>query len=968
MFWMATEPWNWAYAQQNGNSTGNSTSETVSPEVALAGTVKTMARTAQTIDSKVRSRADVSLALSDLRGLLEKLQDQDADMQKRFETMKQGLSGDALKLHEDYVKYYTGSMKSLVGKIRDVLASGDTTALQSKVGELLTLLAKFFPKERLANWRERMPSRILSPPAPKPPASTAIFSRAPEKGPNPDADDLKETIEIQFTPDLKKLAADLGHDPVKIYEYVRNGFDYEPYLGSRKGAQETFQEKGGNDYDQASLLMTLLRISQIPCRYVRATVEIPIQKAMNWVGAKTPDVAGQVFATEGVPSVVVYDANGPRVLRVEHVWVKAYVGDSYRGVGNGREGGWIELDPSFKQFEYKEAFDPVQALNLDVNKVIEDSKAQGTSTDDSFTLANKEYGQQLYQQFSQKIEDYWTATEQTKGYVSMSDFYGGKQVIKDSSGILPLALPYRIAARIGEYDTVPDNQRNKVRFTAINPDPFFEEASFTYTAPVPILAGKRVTLSYEGATQADQDLINSRGDIFAIPAYALQLKPVLWIGGKAVAGGTSTGNFNPCKLGNDQTLRIEFITPDGRVDAINHELTAGQYVAIGFDLGKVPGEAIARAALKYQANARALKRQIDNNLPITIQKDDIVGQFLTMMVMQYFGMLDNNQIAGARASGVIRIRDVSEGIAASGVNVNYLFGLPVSITPGGFDYDIAHDSFAVIPKDGNKQSLLRFTRVQGVMGSNLESEVPNQIFGGTEGYQGAVSTVKVFDIAKEQGIPLFGIDKGNVDRVLNQLQHSGEVRNAVIDAVNAGKEVYIPQKAISFNGWNGSGYMILDKDTGVGAYMISGGLSGGKAWWREALDKLKVGGTGWARDAIVGIILLIVGAFFPIAAAVAAIAWALISTIDTYLGIDENDKLRPETKSMLKALVVLGFIIAVILAIAGAFAFSPAAAIVAFFIMSILIGLAIELAINAAETIDQRNQQQQDNLDNILGQ
>tara|TARA_R110001599_G_scaffold233082_1_gene432261 strand:+ start:11684 stop:12124 length:441 start_codon:yes stop_codon:yes gene_type:complete len=37
----------------------------------------------------------------------------------------------------------------------------------------------------------------------------------------------------------------------------------------------------------------------------------------------------------------------------------------------------------------------------------------------------------------------------------------------------------------------------------------------------------------------------------------------------------------------------------------------------------------------------------------------------------------------------------------------------------------------------------------------------------------------------------------------------------------------VHQSPISVNGWQGSGYSVLDPETGVGAYQISGGASGG---------------------------------------------------------------------------------------------------------------------------------------------
>ena len=46
--------------------------------------------------------------------------------------------------------------------------------------------------------------------------------------------------------------------------------------------------------------------------------------------------------------------------------------------------------------------------------------------------------------------------------------------------------------------------------------------------------------------------------------------------------------------------------------------------------------------------------------------------------------------------------------------------------------------------------------------------------------------------------------------------------------MNAGKIVTVSKTDIYFNGWTGCGYIIVDPNTGAGAYMISGGMNG--AW------------------------------------------------------------------------------------------------------------------------------------------
>ncbi len=79
---------------------------------------------------------------------------------------------------------------------------------------------------------------------------------------------LAETMECQFTEELIQLATNLNHDPVEIYNFVASEVSPERYIGSRKGAHMTYLTGHGNAFDQTSLLITLLRISGVPARYV----------------------------------------------------------------------------------------------------------------------------------------------------------------------------------------------------------------------------------------------------------------------------------------------------------------------------------------------------------------------------------------------------------------------------------------------------------------------------------------------------------------------------------------------------------------------------------------------------------------------------------------------------------------------------------------------------------------------------
>ena len=85
--------------------------------------------------------------------------------------------------------------------------------------------------------------------------------------------------------------------------------------------------------------------------------------------------------------------------------------------------------------------------------------------------------------------------------------------------------------------------------------------------------------------------------------------------------------------------------------------------------------------------------------------------------------------------------------------------------------------------------------------------------------QKAISAVKAIAIDQSQGQKIYTINKDNVTTALAKLPGvNAEIRNAI----EAGKEVTFHEKAISAHGWSGQGYIIVDPETGAGAYLIEG--------------------------------------------------------------------------------------------------------------------------------------------------
>ena len=90
-----------------------------------------------------------------------------------------------------------------------------------------------------------------------------------------------------------------------------------------------------------------------------------------------------------------------------------------------------------------------------------------------------------------------------------------------------------------------------------------------------------------------------------------------------------------------------------------------------------------------------------------------------------------------------------------------------------------------------------------------------------------ISAVKAIAIAQNQGQKIYTINRENAVTALPKLPVGGDAGAEIRSAVNAGKEVTVHERQINAHGWSGYGYIIIDQDTGAGAYLIEGKGNGG---------------------------------------------------------------------------------------------------------------------------------------------
>ena len=145
-----------------------------------------------------------------------------------------------------------------------------------------------------------------------------------------------------------KAKADELKTPLAVYNYLRNSISYEYYYGSRKGAAGTYAASAGNDLDQASLLIAMLRYLGYEAEYVRGSIYLTNEQAVSFTGKTDIDEAADILASGGTPVTRLTLDGKTEKLSLEHVWVRTHVPyTDYRGGGNhGGDRLWIDLDTS----------------------------------------------------------------------------------------------------------------------------------------------------------------------------------------------------------------------------------------------------------------------------------------------------------------------------------------------------------------------------------------------------------------------------------------------------------------------------------------------------------------------------------------------------------------------------------------------------------------------------------------------
>lgn len=660
-------------------------------------------------------------------------------------------------------------------------AMWDASALQVVIAELMPAMQDQQPDFLRAN---TLPYRSLNVAGKQPDTANTITPSYQETVAAVSMpEDIAESSQAVFTDAIRAKAEELQHDPIKLFEFVQGQIKTQWYAGAMKNADTVLQEGAGNDTDQASLLIALLRASNIPARYVRGVIDLPVGIIQQQLGIVNPTDITILLRKAGYAVEPVIRGGAVASFRVEHTWVSAMVPyANYRGAVVDTAGNvWLPLFPALKSWTRTEQPGLLKGMQLDTAALF---NSYLTSVQTASPV------EQVRTQVASYIAEQKITIPYAQQIVPAS-------ITQNLPGYLPNSLPVDVLAVNAESVELAADLIHQVHFYVYADESGTGQPVLDWQKPLSSLAGQRITLSWQPGTLEDQHLINSMGGLYSTPAYLLSLRPQVKLNGMVQAVGQQT-----VRMANRQRVVIEVSGPYG-MERINKNVIAGGYHAIALDAQTISDR---------------------STLAETPQDTEFLGaRLLAQSALRYLSAWGQAEDELAALGNLALVRPAPAVVFVSNaLTVDYLLQQPEKLNWLGVEMDAALRVAEVVPVDANAITPSNWRRLSGMQGSYLEHRGFEQDF-----FTDSISADKGIALANGENQVIAVLDKNNIDDVLPSLQHPSAVLQNILEQVQSGLVVRVPQKTVQHKLWSGSVWIAEDLQTGAAGYFIARDLAGG---------------------------------------------------------------------------------------------------------------------------------------------
>ncbi len=290
-----------------------------------------------------------------------------------------------------------------------------------------------------------------------------------------DADAIDNPDPSENHPRIVELAEQLDHDPYEIFNYVHNHIGVVPNWGLRGGAVGAILSQAGTPFDQAHLLVALLREAAkhdsniVNPRYVLGEIAFNGAKLENWLGITSAEEARSFFANAGIPVIVNATNDTVNSVRFMHIWVQVNIG------------GWVHsFDPSLKDNQREAGLDLDALLGLSVSDFeAEAHDTMSLSMVYQSTIAKLgNYNQDGVDSYVyEKAKNLYNALENDHPDKTIEQVLGGARIVQNEGKLKKIFHPNQKRIRRVWTAHIPDEFRTKVSFSieGINETHFYDE-------------------------------------------------------------------------------------------------------------------------------------------------------------------------------------------------------------------------------------------------------------------------------------------------------------------------------------------------------------------------------------------------------------------------------------------------------------------------------------------------------------
>jgi hypothetical protein len=501
-----------------------------------------------------------------------------------------------------------------------------------------------------------------------------------------------------------------------------------------------------------------------------------------------------ILAANRIPTTVLMKDGDTVAVRMEHCWVDALLEGTR----------WVALDPSFRRYSYSKGPDVSSSVPFDEgaylgylgvrNRMVsilpimrtQGAPRKGVPPPSRFYLdAIEEFLQRCHPESS------------------LSCGYGTRISEPVQSDVLEDKLPFSLLDVQASLPEIPDSLRHRIVFEVCGPS---GSKNLRHIVSTPDLGTEPVLFYYLPATEDDHKLAEAYGNMYRVPAYLMDVCPVLRIGGRSVATG------GPIQFGGNQILEIAFLFPTkGEIDRVRMESVAGVVRCPVFDLQRTCRELASPYIDDMERNDEDDYGRIDPSVPDAAW----IERYLHGLGMWFFQELDECDHLLRRVLHVTNTREPSLAVLGIDTEITYLFGVPYNVDPSGKSIDtyrILNKPFSLL---GDTTKSKVYNLVSGFESSFLMQDVW-EYWRGTNGF----SAIELLQVAKQRRIPVYAVSSDNIDSVDVYLRLTDEAMKRIRDLTELGVTVIVPRKELVVGKWQGIGYIAMNPSTGDAAYKV----------------------------------------------------------------------------------------------------------------------------------------------------